>query len=85
MSAGDQHRVYAVTEGGQRLALTDPLEWGEAQARWQALDDIRFHCGGTTTLDPQGLLKVRYYAVRSCADPEWPQWTYKLTSLRGVS
>lgn len=69
--AADRHMVYVVAEwpsGPQKYRLSDPMEWGFAQDLWSIFADTLFD-GEVLTAAYQ---PVRYFAVRSATDPEWP-------------
>lgn len=64
----DLHLVYAVTDDLARHRVSGPLDWDTAQRRWRKLDDQRRAQRRQTI----GGERVRYFAVRSADDPEWP-------------
>lgn len=64
----EHHIIYAVTDDLARHRLSDPLDWNTAQRRWDRLDRARLR-GRRQTIDG---VPVRYFAVRSADDPEWP-------------
>jgi hypothetical protein len=78
----DRHVVFAVldTVGMPKVAVSRPLDWNAAQNRWNALDGARRDAvRGLASYPTAGQpcdhypdVPVRYFAVRSAHDPNWP-------------
>lgn len=67
------HNVYAVTEALTKVRITGDLSWDGAQDRWNILDDLRREAAAEDTyLVAEGFGAIRYFAVRSADDPNWP-------------
>lgn len=76
------HNVYAVTENLTKVRITGDVSWDGAIERWTRLDE-RLRAG--ERLIAEGFGAIRYFAVRSAADPHWPagQWNHAVATVTG--
>lgn len=70
----EKHIVYAVDEAGIKHRVSHPLTWNRAIARWDVLDRRKrqLHKLYASYPDRSYSSSVRYFAVRSADDPQWP-------------
>ena len=76
----DLHVVYAVTASEEtahtRIRVSAPKGWQAAIHRWYALDNARLGMYSPAVQERSGAIRrdpIRFYAVRSADDPDWPQ------------
>lgn len=75
----DKHIVYAVVDRGHTVRVSDPFaNWHDCVNRWAQLDrerrlDFTFKVAGTDSGVTAARMPVRFFAVRSTSDPDWPQ------------
>lgn len=91
----DRHIVYATIKtaiGHKSYRVSDPLPWGEAQDRWNDLDNERIAANYPDGIAQEGVLvagtRVEFFSVRAENDPAWgcvPDIKYHvLLPLRGM-
>lgn len=71
----DRHSIFAYLHTGVRVKITENLQWGHAQDQWLDLDDLRRECelSGRILTVGEYIGAVKFLAVRSTTDREWPQ------------